>query len=63
MNLSPVLKSILQVLEGEYVEAEKIYEKWLQQGNTGSFQEMMSGLMDLELIDLCKSNKNRFSIR
>lgn len=62
-ELSPVLKSILQVLEGEYVEAEKIYEKWLQQGNTGSFQEMMSGLMDLELIDLCKSNKNRFSIR
>ena len=62
-EISPELKSILGVLDYEYAEAEKVYEKWLQQGNKGSFQELLTGLMDLELMDLCKSNKNRFSIR
>ncbi len=61
-NISPALKSILQVLRDEPADAEEIYENWLQQGNAGSFQELLSGLMDLELMDLCKSYKNRFSI-
>ena len=60
------MKSILKVLwedASEPMQAEKIYEKWLKRGNQGSFQELMEGLLDLELLDLCKSNKNCFSIR
>lgn len=60
------LKSILEVLlsdPAEAMEAEQIYRKWTAMGNEGSFHDMMEGLMDLELMDLCKSYKNRFSIR
>lgn len=60
------MKSILEVLMEERAEpmsAEKIYQKWLAQGNEGSFQSVMEGLLDLELLDLCKSNKNSFIIR
>ncbi len=62
-EVTPFLNSILQVLEQEALDAETIYEKWLKKGHTGNFQELLSGLMDLELMDLCKSHKNRFSIR
>lgn len=65
-ELDSHLKSILEVLAedcGETLEPGQIYERWTRKGNTGSFQSMMEGLMDLELMDLCKSYKNRFSIR
>ena len=62
-EISAPLKSILRVLSQEYMEVEEIYKKWLEQGNQGSFRELLAGLMDLKLMDLCKSNKNRFSIR
>lgn len=60
------MKSILEVLleePSEYLSAEKIYRIWRGKGNAGSFQEVMEGLLDLELLDLCKSNKNFFIIR
>ena len=60
------MKSILEVLiedPSEPMGAELIYRKWLERGNQGSFQEIMEGLLDLELMDLCKSNKNSFVIR
>lgn len=64
-NLEEELKCILDILESapyEPMEPEKIYRKWLEQGGQGSFQELMQNLMKLELMDLCKSYKNRFLI-
>ena len=66
MDITDFMKSILEVLledPAEAMGAEKIYNKWLERGNQGSFQQVMEGLLDLELIDLCKSNKNSFIIR
>lgn len=57
------LGSIYGILCREPVEPEVLFQKWKEQGATGSFRELMEGLMDLELMDLCKSNKNRFFIR
>ena len=60
--LSPFLKSIWDVLDGEAANAEEIYLKWTAAGHKGSFQELLGGLTDLELMDLCKSDKNLFFI-
>ena len=65
-DLDESLKSILKILSqdpSEPMEPEKIFRIWQEQGNVGNFQTLMEGLMDLELMDLCKSNKNRFLIR
>lgn len=65
-DITKHMKSILEVLiedPSEPMGAELIYRKWLERGNQGTFQEVMEGLLDLELIDLCKSNKNSFVIR
>lgn len=65
-DLSSEMESILQILvqnPAEYVEAEEIYSKLKEQGIVINFQTLMENLIDLELIDLCKSNKNRFTIR
>lgn len=56
-------KSVLSLLSKEPQDAEKLYELWCQKGGKGAFSFFMEILMDLELLDLCKSNKNRFSIR
>lgn len=64
-DITEHMKSILKVLledRAEPMEAEKIYKRWLENGNHGTFQSMMEGLLDLELLDLCKSNKNFFLI-
>lgn len=58
-----VAESIFKILEEEPLEPEVLYGKWQSCGNKENFQTFMEGLMDLELMDLCKSNKNRFSIR
>lgn len=57
------LRSIFQVLTEEPEDAEKLYNKWKGKNEKGSFQSFMEGLVDLELMDLCKVSKNRFSIR
>lgn len=60
------LKSIWQILwenRAEPLDAESIYKKWLAGGKCGSFQDLLEGLLDLELLDLCKSYKNLFVIR
>lgn len=57
------LMSILKVLDHNPAEPELLYTRWRECQNIGSFQSFMEGLMDLELLDLCKSEKNRFSIR
>lgn len=60
------LKSIWKILKenrAEPLDVESIYKKWLAGGNYGSFQNLMEGLLDLELLDLCKSYKNLFVIR
>ena len=65
-DITKHMKSILEVLiedPSEPMGAELIYRKWLEHGNQGTFQEVMEGLLDLELMDLCKSNKNSFVIR
>lgn len=62
-NISEGLMSILNVLSEEPEEAESLYNKWKVQNENGSFQSFMEGLVDLELMDLCKVSKNRFSIR
>lgn len=65
-GLTEHMKSILEVLREDPTEpmgAEIIYRKWLKKGNQGSFGSVMEGLLDLELLDLCKSNKNFFTIR
>jgi len=56
-------KSVLQLLSKEPQDAEKLYELWRQKGGRGAFSFFVEILMDLELLDLCKSNKNRFFIR
>ena len=62
-NLKEDLKSIWKVLTEEPIEAEKLYARWKDMEGNGSFQKFMEGLVDLELMDLCKVSKNRFSIR
>lgn len=62
-ELDEKLTSILKVLDQEPGEPEVLYEKWKKGLGVGSFMSFMEGLMDLELMDLCKSEKNRFSIR
>lgn len=65
-DITEHMKSILEVLMEDPAEpmgAEQIYKKWLERGNQGTFQVVMEGLLDLELLDLCKSNKNCFLIR
>lgn len=61
--LDEKLRSIWKVLGHEPEEPEVLYTKWKNGTQTGNFQMFMEGLMDLELMDLCKSDKNRFSIR
>lgn len=61
--LNHVAKSIAGIMSNEPVEAEVIYQKWIENKNSGSFSNFMEGLMDLELLDLCESNKNRYWIR
>ena len=63
VSLSDGQKSVLKLLTKEPVDAEKLYELWIKEGGKGAFHFFMEILMDLELLDLCKSNKNRFSIR
>lgn len=63
ISLSEEMKSVFELLTNEPKEAEKLYELWLKNGASGEFYSFMEMLMDLELMDLCKSNKNRFSIR
>lgn len=63
VSLSDEQKSVLKLLTKEPVDAEKLYELWVKAGGVGAFHFFMELLMDLELLDLCKSNKNRFSIR
>lgn len=65
-ELDPVLKSIYEILlehPTEPMDAESIYKKWLERNGQGEFRVFMEGLVDLELMDLCKSYKNRFTIR
>ena len=62
-ELSESLRGIFQVLTEEPEDAEKLYNKWKGKNEKGSFQSFMEGLVDLELMDLCKVSKNRFSIR
>ena len=62
-NLNENLRSIWQVLTEEPEEAEKLYTRWKVKRENGSFQSFMEGLVDLELMDLCKVSKKRFSIR
>lgn len=65
-NISGHMQSIMEILlesRGEALETEQIYKRWLQKGYKGTFQSMLEALMDLELMDLCKCYKNRFSIR
>lgn len=57
------LKQIFRVLTAQLQSAEVLYTKWKEQKADGDFQTFMEGLMDLELMDLCKSEKNRFQIR
>ena len=62
-DITTHMKSILEVLWEEAAEplgAEQLYRKWLEKGNQGAFCEFMEGLLDLELMDLCKSYKNNF---
>ena len=61
--LDEKLRSIWKVLGHEPEEPEILYTKWKNGTKAGNFQIFMEGLMDLELMDLCKSEKNRFSIR
>ena len=62
-GLDEKLRSIFKVLDLDPAEPEFLYAKWQKEGKSGTFQSFMEGLMDLELMDLCKSEKNRFSIR
>ena len=62
-ELNEKLRSILKVLEQEPIEQERLFERWSVGSEKSNFQDFMEGLMDLELMDLCKSEKNRFSIR
>ncbi len=63
-QLDKRLYSILEVLTEEPVSPEQLFMRWKKiSGEIDSFQDFMGGLMDLELLDLCKSDKNRFSIR
>lgn len=64
-QLTKELRGVYEILEKEPyepMEPEVIYKKWLEQGGEGDFQSLMQNLMELELMDLCKSYKNRFSI-
>ena len=64
-ELTKELQDVYEILEKEpyeLMEPEVIYKKWLEKGGIGSFQALMQNLMELELMDLCKSYKNRFSI-
>ncbi len=62
-DMNESLRSIYQVLTEEPEDAEKLYNKWKKKNGEGSFSCFMEGLVDLELMDLCKVSKNRFSIR
>lgn len=61
-NIKENLRSILNILSEEPEEAESLYNKWKIRNKSGNFQSFMEGLVDLELMDLCKASKNRFSI-
>ena len=63
ISLSQELESVLKLLSKEPIDAEKLYDLWRKNGALGEFATFTEYLMDLELLDLCKSNKNRFSIR
>lgn len=63
MDLDITLRNILQVLTKEPQEAEVLYQTWKASVPNGDFRSFMEGLVDLELLDLCKSEKNRFYIR
>lgn len=61
-GLDGAQRSIYEILRKEPQEPEVLFQKWKEGGAAGSFRELMEGLMELELMDLCKSNKNRFFI-
>ncbi len=64
-DITEYMKYILQVLEedpAEPMEPEKIYARLHARGNAENFQTLLETLVDLELMNLCKSNKNHFSI-
>ena len=63
ISLSKEQKSVLQILSKEPKDAEKLYELWMKNGASGTFTQFLEVVMDLELLDLCKSNKNFFYIR
>lgn len=63
ISLSEELKSVLKLLSKEPVDAEKLYDLWKKSGALGDFVTFTELLMDLELLDLCISNKNRVWIR
>ncbi len=63
VRLSEEMASVFKLLTKEPSDAEKLYESWRENGAEETFSSFMEILMDLELMDLCKSNKNRFSIQ
>lgn len=63
VSLKDEQKLVLKLLTKEPTNAEKLYELWIKEGGKGTFHFFMEILMDLQLLDLCKSNKNRFFIR
>ncbi len=59
-------KLILKILSedpAEFLELEKIYTILQKNGCSVEFSKLIENLLDLELMDLCKSDKNRFTIR
>ncbi len=65
-DLNEAMKEILKILSErptDYMTAEDIFVSMKEKGSQISFQELMENMLDLELMDLCKSNKNRFIIR
>lgn len=63
VDIDAALQDILRVLTTQPQDAEILYQTWKAQVPNGTFRSFMEGLVDLELLDLCKSEKNRFYIR
>lgn len=60
------LRALLEVLSerpSDYWSPEEIYKSMLERGEHVAFQRMQEGLVDLELLGLCKSDKNYYIIR
>ena len=62
-DMNEGLRSIFQVLTEEPEAVDKLFTKWKGKNEKGSFQSFTEGLVDLELMDLCKMSKNGYSIR